>query len=192
MSQLKTTFIARASDGLILCESYDSITDSQTEKLKQNARDLLRKLSSPSHVNNQNSVKSTVEVDDHCFHYSIESGIVYLILAEARYPQKLSFLYLQDIFSCFQQELQNTYGTSGAVDYQSQIECIESSYKFLKFERVINKKRKEYRDAGTKENIEKLNQELVDVKNIMSESFEMLLNRDKNLTKLSELGKNLS
>ena len=31
---LKTTFIARASDGLILCESYDSVTDSQTEKLK--------------------------------------------------------------------------------------------------------------------------------------------------------------
>ena len=32
----------------------------------------------------------------------------------------------------------------------------------------------------------------MDVKNIMSESFEMLLNRDKNLNKLTELGKNLS
>ena len=62
----------------------------------------------------------------------------------------------------------------------------------MKFERVINKKRKEYRDAGTKENIDKLNQELVDVKNIMTESFEMLLNRDKNLNKLSELGGKLS
>ena len=33
---------------------------------------------------------------------------------------------------------------------------------------------------------------MVDVKNIMSESFEMLLNRDKNLSKLTELGKSLS
>ena len=57
---------------------------------------------------------------------------------------------------------------------------------------MINKKRKEYRDASAKENIDKLNQELVDVKNIMSESFEMLLNRDKNLNKLTELGKSLS
>tara|TARA_B110000285_G_C14751280_1_gene435295 strand:+ start:319 stop:516 length:198 start_codon:yes stop_codon:yes gene_type:complete len=57
---------------------------------------------------------------------------------------------------------------------------------------VINKKRKEYKDANTKDNIDKLNKELVDVKNIMSESFEMLLNRDKNLNQLSELGKNLS
>ena len=62
----------------------------------------------------------------------------------------------------------------------------------MKFERVINKKRKEYKDASTKENINKLNQELVDVKNIMTQSFEMLLNRDKNLNKLTELGKNLS
>ena len=31
---LKTTFIARASDGLILCESYDTVTDNITEKLK--------------------------------------------------------------------------------------------------------------------------------------------------------------
>ena len=89
-------------------------------------------------------------------------------------------------------ELQNTYGTSSGVDYQSHIECIETSYKFIKFERIINKKRKEYRDANAKENIDKLNQELVDVKNIMTESFEMLLNRDKNLNKLSELGRNLS
>ena len=54
-------------------------------------------------------------------------------------------------------ELQNTYGTSSGIDYQSQIECIESSYKFLKFEKVINKKRKEYKDSNTKDNIDKLN-----------------------------------
>jgi hypothetical protein len=39
--------------------------------------------------------------------------------------------------------------------------------------------------VNTKENINKLNQELVDVKNIMTESFEILLNRDKNLNKLT-------
>ena len=33
---------------------------------------------------------------------------------------------------------------------------------------------------------------MVDVKNIMSESFEMLLNRDKNLNKLAENSKSLS
>ena len=40
---------------------------------------------------------------------------------------------------------------------------------------MINKKRKEYRDAGAKDNIDKLHRELLDVKNIMTESFEILL-----------------
>ena len=51
---LKNTFIARASDGLILCETYDSVTDSQSkkaiqircivEKLKHNAKSMMNKL----------------------------------------------------------------------------------------------------------------------------------------------------
>ena len=83
---LKTTFISRASDGLILCESYDSVSDTQTEKLKQNARDLLRKLANPNMLHLAEKVASTVEVDDHCFHYQIEGGIIYLMLAERVYP----------------------------------------------------------------------------------------------------------
>ena len=86
MSQLKTTFIARASDGLILCESYDSISDYITEKLKQNARDLLKKLASPSHINLPEALKRSVEVDSQGLHYSVEGGIIFMILAEARYP----------------------------------------------------------------------------------------------------------
>ena len=115
---LKTTFIARASDGLILCESYDSVTDGQIEKLKQNGRDLLKKLSTTQH--NSTTIQSTVEVGDgsHKFHYQICDGIIYLNLAEHHYPQKLAFCYLQDVSQSFQSELQNTYGTNG-VDYRS-------------------------------------------------------------------------
>ena len=92
---LKTTFIARASDGLILCESYDSVTDSNIEKLKQNGRDLLRKLASPNHCHLIEIIQSTVDVErDHKFHYQIQNGIIYLNLSESKYPQKLAFCYL--------------------------------------------------------------------------------------------------
>lgn len=53
-----------------------------------------------------------------------------------------------------------------------------------KLERVILKKRKEFKDMNAEENIERLNQELIDVNKIMTESFEMLLNRDNNLNKI--------
>jgi vesicle transport protein SEC22 len=107
----------------------------------------------------------------------------------------LAFVYLQEICDAFIDELKNTYGTSG-VDYISKIETIENSYSFLKFgnflmrthfpiEKVISKKRKDFRDSNATENINKLNQELLDVSKIMSENFEMILNRDKNLHKIS-------
>lgn len=61
----------------------------------------------------------------------------------------------------------------------------------LATEKVINRKKKEFRDVNAKENIEKLNQELLDVGKIMTESFDMLLNRDRNLHQLSDKASNL-
>ena len=48
-------------------------------------------------------------------------------------------------------------------------------------EKAINKKKRDFKDVNAAENISKLNKELMDVNKIMTESFEMLLNRDKNL-----------
>ncbi len=73
---LKNTFIARASDGLILCETYDSVTDTQSkihllliicivERMKHNAKNLLKKLGSTTGVTQD--VQCTVDFDDHCF-----------------------------------------------------------------------------------------------------------------------------
>ena len=129
-----------------------------------------------------------------------KNGVAFLTLADKQYPQKLAFLYLQDIAEAFTDELRNKYGTQG-VDYQSKIETIDNSYAFLKFgkffsrlmllENVINKKRKEYRDSNTNENIHKLNEELMDVSKIMNESLEMILNRDKNLSKMSQISSDI-
>ena len=44
---------------------------------------------------------------------------------------------------------------------------------------------------NAQENIEKLNQELMDVNKIMTESFDMLLNRDKNLNQIVNDSANL-
>jgi vesicle transport protein SEC22 len=56
---------------------------------------------------------------------------------------------------------------------------------------VIAKKRKDFRDSNAKENIDKLNQELLDIKSIMHENFDMILNRDKNLGKISQMSSDL-
>ena len=61
----------------------------------------------------------------------------------------------------------------------------------MNVEKTVNRKKKEFRDMNAHENIEKLNQELMDVNKIMTESFDMLLNRDNNLNKIVENSANL-
>ena len=60
----------------------------------------------------------------------VDSGVVYLVLVDKHYPQKLAFVYLQEVAEAFASELQNQYGTSSGVDYMSKIECIDCSYAF--------------------------------------------------------------
>lgn len=57
---LKTTFISRASDGLPLCETYDTQSDEVTEQLKASARELLRKRECFA----QDNKCSTVDISD--------------------------------------------------------------------------------------------------------------------------------
>ena len=59
---LKTSFIARATDGLILCETYDSSSNEQAERLKIKVRDLLKKSD-----NFAGEVQCTVDIEDHKF-----------------------------------------------------------------------------------------------------------------------------
>jgi hypothetical protein len=60
---LKTTFIARAYDGLILCETYDVDTNAQVERLKTKARELLKKKS----AFNKDNISCTVDIEDQKF-----------------------------------------------------------------------------------------------------------------------------
>ena len=107
-----------------------------------------------------------------------------MTVADKNYNLKLVFVYLQEVAHAFVDELRNTYGSANNIDYLSKIENIENQYAFLKFERIILKKKKEFKDVNAQENLDKLNQELIDVNKIMTESFEMLLNRDNNLSKI--------
>lgn len=62
---------------------------------------------------------------------------------------------------------------------------------YFPLEKVISRKKKEFRDSSAKENIDKLNQELMDIKSIMHENFDMILNRDRNLSKISQMSSDL-
>ena len=75
-------------------------------------------------------------------------GIIYMTIAEKNYNLKLVFVYLQEVAHAFTDELRNTYGSANNIDYLSKIENIENQYAFLKFERIILKKKKDFKDVN--------------------------------------------
>ena len=79
------------------------------------------------------------------------------------YPKKLAFAFLEEIYRLFLEELKREFGT-GAVDYRSRIECIDKPYYFIKFERVIQRKQREFRDPKSNSSLQKLSESLVEVR----------------------------
>ena len=68
-------FIARANDGLVLVETWESSSLQAGHTLKQQAKTLLKKIGSGPE-------KCSVDVSGgYCFHYARDDGIVYMVLA---------------------------------------------------------------------------------------------------------------
>lgn len=70
---------------------------------------------------------------------------------------------------------------SGSVDYYSKLETVDRAYYFIKFEKFLKKKKSEYNDPNSNDNISKLNKEIMDLHQIMTENISLLIDRDKNL-----------
>ena len=89
---LKTTYISRETDGLILFESIDgAISDPQINRLKNRAKELMFNMAQVKHE------EMSLNIEDHCLHLKRFNGCVILVLAEVRYPQQLAFQYLAEI-----------------------------------------------------------------------------------------------
>ena len=173
---LKTTYISRETDGLILFESIDtSVSDPKLNRLKNRAKELMFNMAQVKHED------LSLNIEDHWIHLKRYNGWVLLVLAEVMYPQQLAFQYLGEIQELVQEEWRKKFGTSGSVDYGSKIEMIDAPYSFQGMERSINKLKKDYKDSNSEINVERLNKELLDINNIMRDNFELILNRENSL-----------
>jgi vesicle transport protein SEC22 len=169
------TYIARATDGLVLAETWDDMQNRGLTKFKTQAKKLLKQLGA------QGSTRASVESEGYVFHSIIQEGITYLTLTHGSYPKKLAFAFLEDILAEFQEELKREFGSGAGVDYRSRVETIERAYSFIKFDRVIQRKRQEYRDPSSTRSMQRLNDSLTEVSSIMRKNIDDILQRGDNL-----------
>ncbi|OEH79833.1 vesicle trafficking [Cyclospora cayetanensis] len=120
--------------------------------------------------------------------YKMNRGITYFTVCAASYPRRLALCYLDEVCALFEDELTIAFG-SRAVDFFAMIETIEAPYHFIKFERVLQKKRQEFADPGSSKALSRLNDSLAEVSDLMRQNIEEILQRGENL---SDVGKKAS
>ncbi|CAM9399127.1 unnamed protein product, partial [Ectocarpus sp. 4 AP-2014] len=76
--------------------------------------------------------------------------------------------------------------------HQAAVETAARPYAFIKFDKVIQRKRKEFLDPQSRNNMARLNDDLADIHSIMKQNIEEVLNRGEKLDHVSEISKTLS
>eukprot|EP00112_Aurelia_sp_Birch-Aquarium-sp1_P003257 Seg1363.7 transcript_id=Seg1363.7/GoldUCD/mRNA.D3Y31 product="Vesicle-trafficking protein SEC22b" protein_id=Seg1363.7/GoldUCD/D3Y31 len=164
------TMIARLVDGLPLAASMPSDEQSgrDVQEYQSQAKKLFRKL------NERSPARCSIETGPFVFHYSIDSGICYLVLCEKAFSKRLAFGYLEDI----QAEFSREHG--GAVATATR------PYSFIEFDTYIQKSRKNFMDSRNRRNLSRINDELQDVQRIMMQNIDDVLQRGEQLSVLGE------
>ena len=183
---VKGIIISRKSDGLIFCEVMENDdNDKQFSFIRSRAQEFLKNMTGKENI-------CTVNIDsqNYLFHYKIDENVVYLVIADKKYPPKLAFCFIKEINDGFNEELKNQFGTQ-SVSYYSKLETIDRANYFIKFEKFIKKKKIDYIDANSQNNIDRLNKEISDVHQIMAENINLIMDRDKTINTINILSENI-
>ncbi|KAI3406000.1 SEC22 [Candida oxycetoniae] len=124
--------------------------------------------------------QATIESGEYNIHYLISQSIVYLCICKRSYPRKLAFSYLSEIAN----EFYNSHGLDA-------LSPAARPFGFSSFDNFLTKTKRIYQDQRAQSNLDKLNNDLADVKKVMTKNIEDLLYRGDSLDKMSDLSSSL-
>jgi vesicle transport protein SEC22 len=113
-------------------------------------------------------------------HYIIDGNVCYLTVCERTYPKKLAYQYLEEL----QQEFATQYG--------GEVDAVARPYAFIKFDTFIQRTKKLYSDARTQRNLNKLNDDLHDIQQIMTRNINDIMGQGERLDRVSAMSGTLS
>ena len=184
-SGVSLTFLARARDGMMLCASLDRRGGGPyTQQVNDILMDIRRKGS------HNLSAKCTVATGGNMsFHYVIDEGVCFLTLSQSSFNKRLVFGFLEELRCSFKAFVETESGAGKT--YANMIASVSHPYAFIKFDQTIQRKRREYSNPGTSENMRRLKEELTDITNIMSSNIDDILRRGESLEDLGQRSQTL-
>jgi len=160
-------------------------------RYKSQAKQIFKKL------NPRSVSKCSLESGAYTFHYMIESGVCYLTLCDKGFPKRLAFLYLEEIHNEFVVFLDEAEQKKAAEekripqDWTRQVDTVARPYAFIKFDKSIKKKGKEFANPGSRSNASRLSEDLSDITTIMKKNINEVLKRGENIEHMQNVSSNL-
>ncbi|ODQ82278.1 hypothetical protein BABINDRAFT_30999 [Babjeviella inositovora NRRL Y-12698] len=171
---VKSTLIYR-NDALPLCGSVDDDAEAGLLEQKKKCKLIISRITP-----NSESQASIESGSNYVIHYLIKDSIVYLVICDKSYSRKLAFSYLDEISN----EFTKLYGPET-------MNPDVRPFAFAKFDSFLGKTKKVYQDARAQSNLDRLNNDLADVKKVMTKNIEDLLYRGDSLDKMTDLSSSL-
>ena len=123
------------------------------------------------------------------FHYVIDEGVCFLTLSQSSYNKRLVFGFLEELRCSFKAFVETESGPGQT--YSDAIASASHPYAFIKFDQTIQRKRRDFSNPGTSDNMRRLKEELTDITNIMSQNIDDILKRGENLDDLGQRSQTL-
>jgi len=158
---------------------------------KSQAKQIFKKL------NHRSVSKCSLESGAYTFHYMIEHGVCYLTLCDKGFPKRLAFLYLEEVHTEFVDFLEDAEKKKSAEegrmpqDWTRQVELVARPYAYIKFDKNIKKKGKEYANPTSRHNTSRLNEDLSDIHSIMKKNIHDVLKRGEDINHMQSVTSNL-
>ena len=107
-------------------------------------------------------------------YFKVNSYVVFTLIVDKSYPLKLANGFIDALIPPFFDEAKILLG---AANFKSRLEGITSDHYFVKFDRTIKSKKKDFEDPTSMKNVERMKKELESIHEIMRENMGMLGDR---------------
>ena len=159
----------------------------------------------------------SISSGDKVFYYMTRESLCFLTLAEARYPKRLAFLYLDEICDLILGELVKEFGNhvSTIVDWwqdvwlvpvlamfdwpmsrflfnlkwRNEVDQTARPFRFIHYDPLIQRKQKEFQDERQQRS--KLTDDLSEIQSIMKKNITDILDRGEKLDNVQNISQDL-
>jgi vesicle transport protein SEC22 len=165
----RMTMIAKLSKqgALDLCSDGLNAPDLQSQA--RDASKIFKQLASSS-----TEEYGTVESSPYSFHYVVADNICFMTITEKTFPKQMTFAFLDEL----KKEFMSLHGST--VQHETR------PYAYMSFERFIKSTKVAFTDTDSRGNMAALGSELKDVRGIMSQNIQDVLQRGEKLNRAAE------